>query len=72
MWRFHDMRARLSAHWTDQRHPYHHRSQANRALIEEVLSSEATPFDLDQEQRKKNTTLRCLARENPPVFGSFF
>jgi hypothetical protein len=72
MWRLHDMRARLIAHWTDARHPYRHRFEANRGLIEEVLSSDATPCVLDQELRKRNTTLRCLAREIPPVFGSFF
>ncbi len=72
MWRLRDMRARLIAHWTDARHPYRDRFEASRGLIEEVLSSDATARALDEELRKRNTTLRCLAREIPPVFGSFF
>jgi hypothetical protein len=66
------MRARLLAHWADERHPYRNRFRTHRTLIEEVLSSNALPSRLDKQLRERNTTLRCVAREIPPVFGSFF
>ena len=72
MWRLPDMRARLLSHWLDERHPYHTRFQAQRALIEEVLSSTEPAVVLDRRLRERGTTLRCAAREIPPVFGSFF
>lgn len=72
MWRLPSMRARLLAHWTDPRHPYRDRFQERRSLIEEVLASDAPASDLDRMLRHRNTSLRCLAREIPPVFGSFF
>ena len=40
MWRLPEMRARLLSHWSDPRHPYHERFQAQRGLIEEVLASD--------------------------------
>lgn len=72
MWRLPDVRARLLAHWTDERHPYSERFKAQRALIEEVLSSDMPAAGLDEQLRRRNTSLRCVAREIPPVFGSFF
>ena len=72
MWRLPDMRARLLSHWLDQRHPYRERFQRGRALIEQVLASDKTAAELDGELRKRDTSLRCVAREIPPVFGSFF
>ena len=72
MWRLPDMRARLLAHWLDERHPYRDRFMEQRALIEEVLTSELSPEDLDTSLRQRGTSLRCMAREIPPVFGSFF
>ena len=72
MWRLPEMRVRLLAHWTDERHPYCERFQSNRRLIEDVLSSVASEERLDDELRERNTSLRCVAREIPPVFGSFF
>lgn len=72
MWRLPEMRARLLAHWLDERHPYRHRFIEQRALIEEVLTSELSPEDLDASLRERGTSLRCMAREIPPVFGSFF
>jgi len=38
----------------------------------EVLGSVESPDDLDRDLRVRGTSLRCLAREIPPVFGSFF
>src|ERR1041384_2655062 len=72
LWRLPEMRARLLAHWTDERHPYRERFQEQRPLIEEVLASNAPPHRLDERLRKQNTSLRCVAREIPPVFGTFF
>jgi hypothetical protein len=66
------MRARLIAHWTDARHPYNERFQAQRLLIEEVLNSTASPAQLDQSLRARGTSLRAVVREIPPVFGGFF
>jgi hypothetical protein len=72
MWRLPAMRARLLAHWRDERHPYRERFEAQRELIEAVLTSEETPEHLDASLRRRQTSLRCVAREIPPVFGSFF
>ncbi|HEX7860728.1 MAG TPA: hypothetical protein VF773_10405 [Verrucomicrobiae bacterium] len=47
LWRNLDFRARLLRHWLDERHPYHHRFQEQRSLIEEVLNSTETPAALD-------------------------
>jgi hypothetical protein len=72
MWRLPSMRARLVAHWTDERHPYRQRFIEQRAALDEVLSSDVPPAELDRRLRGRGTSLRCLAREIPPVFGSFF
>jgi len=72
MWRRPAMRARLLAHWTDPHHPYLERFSEQRALIEKVLQSEETPAAIDAWLRAEGTSLRCLAREIPPVFGSYF
>jgi hypothetical protein len=72
MWRLPDMRSRLLAHWTDPRHPYRERFSERRKLIEEVLCSETPAAELDERLREQGTSLRCVAREIPPVFGSFF
>jgi hypothetical protein len=72
MWRLPDMRARFLQHWTDERHPYRERFLRQRELIEEVLGSAQSPEDLDLRLRERGTSLRCMAREIPPVFGSFF
>src|SRR5215468_4422059 len=71
MWRLPEMRARLIAHWTDRRHPYHDRFINQRSTIEEVLSSQAPAAELERALRERGTSLRCIAREIPPVFGSF-
>jgi hypothetical protein len=72
MWRLPDMRARFLQHWTDERHPYRERFLRQRELIEEVLGSSESPEELDRRLRERGTSLRCMAREIPPVFGSFF
>jgi hypothetical protein len=72
MWRLPAMRSRLLSHWTDPRHPYRDRFLEQRELIEEVLNSEATAEDVDRRLRTLGTSLRCVAREIPSVFGDFF
>jgi|SRR5687767_9477499 len=72
LWRDLNFRARLLRHWLDERHPYHHRFQEQRSLIEEVLNSTESPAVLDAQLRERETSLRCVAREIPPVFGSFW
>ena len=72
MWRLPEMRLRLLGHWTDPRHPYHERFQRQREVIEEVLNSTGPEEALDRGLRDRGTSLRCMAREIPPVFGSFF
>ena len=66
------MRARFLQHWLDERHPYRDRFLRQRKLIEEVLGSTESPEELDKRLRERGTSLRCMAREIPPVFGSFF
>jgi len=72
LWRLPDVRSRLLSHWTDPRHPYRDRFLEQRVLIEEVLNSRASEEELDQSLRARGTSLRCIAREIPPVFGDFF
>ena len=72
MWRDPEMRTRLLAHWTDERHPHQERFQEHRALVEEALTSELAAGRLDDQFRARHTSLRCVAREIPAVFGSFF
>jgi hypothetical protein len=72
MWRLPDMRVRLLAHWLDERHPYRERFIEQRALIEEVLESSESPEMLNNKLLNRGTSLRCVSREIPPVFGSFF
>src|SRR4051812_27406768 len=72
LWRIPAMRLRLCRHWTDARHPYRDRFLEQRDLIEEVLGTGLSPVELDCRLRARQTSLRCVAREIPPVFGSFF
>ena len=72
LWRDDRMRARLLAHWLDERHPYRERFLERRELVESVLQSQDSPRQLDLALRERRTSLRCIAREIPPVFGSFF
>ena len=72
MWRLPEMRARLLDHWLDERHPWKERFIENRQLIEEVLMSDLTTEELNRSLLARETSLRCVAREIPPVFGNFF
>ena len=72
MWRLPDMRFRLLSHWQDERHPYRDRFAAQQTLIEGILASELSEALLDQQLRESGKSLRAMAREIPPVFGSFF
>ena len=72
LWRLPSVRSRLLSHWTDLRHPYRDRFLERREVIEEVLNSQATPAEVDRRLRTLGTSLRCIAREIPPVFGSFY
>ena len=72
MWRRPAMRARLLTHWTDARHPHCERINEQRAMVEAALTSDKSPAELDASLRAQGTSLRCVAREIPPVFGSFF
>ena len=72
MWRRPAMRARLLAHWLDLRHPYRERFVERRALIESVLDSDEDDDVLHRRLLANGTSLRCVAREVPPVFGMFW
>jgi hypothetical protein len=72
LWRLPEMRMRLVAHWLDERHPHRARFIEQRAAIESLLESTKPERELDAEFRQRGTSLRCLAREIPPVFGAFF
>jgi len=72
MWRRPAMRARLLAHWTDPRHPYHQRFIERRPFLEDVLGSIDGSTELQRRLIASGTSLRCVAREIPPVFGAFW
>ena len=72
LWRDPGMRQRLLRHWTDQRHPHRQRFLEQRTNVEEALAAEVPLEALDQRLRQRQSSLRVLAREIPPVFGSFF
>lgn len=72
LWKHPAFRARFLRHWLDERHPYRERFMEQRALIEEVLDSTEAPAVLDARLRQRGASLRSIAREIPPVFGSFF
>lgn len=72
LWNDRLFRQRLLNHWMDERHPYRDRFAEKRALIEEVLISSEDPSEIDRRLRSRQTSLRCIAREIPPVFGSFW
>ena len=72
LWRDPSARARLLAHWLDQRHPYQRRFRAAQQLVEIILSSNDPPALLDAQLRHRGTSLRAATREIPPVFGMFY
>src|SRR5437867_12483916 len=67
MWRIAEMRSRLLAHWLDERHPWRERFIENRRLVEEILTSDLTEAELNRSLLERGTSLRCVAREIPPV-----
>ena len=70
LWRNPAARKRLLHHWTSPSHPHHARFARNRALVEMVLVSATQDSALDAALRRKGHSLRTVAREIPPVFGS--
>jgi hypothetical protein len=72
LWRQPEMRRRLLAHWLDERHPHRERFLEQRELIESVLASEDSVPEVDARLRECGTSLRCVAREIPAVFGQWF
>jgi len=72
MWCIPEMRTRLLEHWLDERHPWRERFIERRELIEEVLSSTYSESELNRALLARGTSLRCVAREIPPVLGVFF
>jgi hypothetical protein len=72
LWRQPAIRERLLAHWLDERHPHRERFLAHREIVEEILSTDESPTALDHRLRERGASLRSVAREIPPVFGSFF
>ena len=72
LWKDPAFRQRLLEHWMDERHPYRARFLDQRTLIEEVLDASNSFEEADEQLRARGTSLRCVAREIPPVFGSFF
>jgi hypothetical protein len=71
-WRDPVMREALLRHWLDERHPYKDRFRNFRALVEEVLASSMSDAELNKSLLERDTSLRCIAREIPPVFGQFW
>jgi len=71
-WRDPEMRRRLLAHWLDERHPHRQRFLDGRDLIEGVLASEEPLLELNARLLGLGTSLRCVAREIPVVFGQWF
>jgi hypothetical protein len=72
LWRNPIFRRRLLTHWLDERHPYHERFAEQRTIIENLLTTTEPFEDVDKRLRSNGTSLRCVAREIPPIFGSFF
>ncbi len=72
MWARPAMRARLLAHWLDPRHPYRDRFTERRPVIEYVRGSAENASALQRRLLADGTSLRCVARKIPPVFGDFF
>lgn len=71
LWRNPAARTRLLSHWTSPSHPHHARFAARRAMVERVLAPTTNDFELDAMLRAEGQSLRAVAREIPPVLGSF-
>jgi hypothetical protein len=74
LWGRPHVRERLLRHWTDPRHPYAERFQSTyRPFVERLLSGgDGRDFELDVQLQEQGLSFRVVAREIPPVFGSFY
>jgi hypothetical protein len=70
LWKNPKARRRLLAHWENPEHPYSHRFAENKRLLCEILESPLGETELDAQLRRRALSLRTIAREIPPVFGS--
>lgn len=70
LWKNPNARQRLLAHWENPAHPYSHRFAENKSLLCEILESPLGEGELDDQLRQSGLSLRTVAREIPPVFGS--
>jgi len=70
LWKNPKARRRLLAHWENPEHPYSHRFAENKSLLCEILESPLGETELDAQLRRRALSLRTIAREIPPVFGS--
>ena len=70
LWKNPSVRQRMLAHWSDSKHPYHHRFLENQETIEEVFASQSSDVELDRDLRKRNLSLRVVVSEITPVFSS--
>lgn len=73
-WKNPDRKARLLAHWQDERHPYRDRFMGRwLPWVDRVLSALPGHDDeLDADLQKAGLSLRVVVKEIPPVFGSFW
>ena len=53
----------MLAHWSDSKHPYHHRFLENQETIEEVLALQSSDEELDRDLRKRHLSLRAVVRK---------
>ncbi len=73
LWRVPAYRERLLRHWHDARHPHAERFAEREAEVKRILESpKDSDAELDAELRGRNSSLRAVVKEIPPVFGSFF
>jgi hypothetical protein len=70
IWRDPMARKLLLNHWSSPAYPQHARFAKNRALVEMALAPTADDSVLDAALRRAGHSLRTVAREIPPVFGS--
>jgi len=73
LWRDPAARGRLLRHWRDPRHPHAERFAEHQAEVTRLLESPKGSDDaVDAELRLRNSSLRAVVKEIPPVFGSFY